>query len=135
MESASAKKTAIAQSSPRRGRAHTHWFLSIFYAVAILWGVRMSIYWEPSTLDYWAGAVVTVGIGCWALLDARQRDNSIPFLCEDWFVQLGWLTGPIYLVWSRGWRGILWLVLHFIGWIVVANSMMMLAWRLMNGWR
>jgi hypothetical protein len=34
------------------------------------------------------------------------------------------LLVPAYVVWSRGWRGILWVTLHAVLWYVVAIAVM-----------
>jgi hypothetical protein len=51
-----------------------------------------------------------------------------------WIMFFTWpIAAPIYLIYSRGWRGVVLLLLHGVGLIVVVNAAFGLAWYLVHG--
>lgn len=51
-----------------------------------------------------------------------------------WIMFVTWpVAAPIYLIYSRRWRGVALLLLHVIGLVVVANVAFSLAWYLVHG--
>src|SRR5438132_4247610 len=108
-------------SSPYPPR-HTLRFLAAFYGLALVPGIRRLYYWEPSFLDLLVPIAFVIALGWWAVVDASVRRHPIPILARPWFFLFGWLLVPGYVVWSRGWRGVLWIVLHCFGWYALATA-------------
>ncbi|MCA9081391.1 MAG: hypothetical protein KDA58_12580 [Planctomycetaceae bacterium] len=68
----------------------------------------------------------------WMMIDSRHRRHPIPFLSQDWCQLFPYLSLPAYLIWSRGWRGVGWLLLHlvvFVGFCTAISAICML-----RGW-
>jgi len=63
-------------------------------------------------------------LGWWAIVDARRRRHPIPLLARPWFVLLAGLVVPVYVVWSRRWAGVGWVVLHGVIWQLLATVSM-----------
>jgi hypothetical protein len=95
---------------------HTLRFLAAAYALAFVWGIRSLYYWEQSLLDLLVPVCFVIALGWWTVADAEARGHPIPLLAQPWFYLCGWLLTPAYVIWSRGWRGVGWIVLHCIGW-------------------
>ena len=56
----------------------------------------------------------------WAVSDSRKRGHPIVHILQL-LMFLTWTVAiPIYLIWSRGWKGLGWAVLHCIG--VIATT-------------
>ena len=75
---------------------------------------------EPSGLDVWVPVALTIILGWWAIVDARQRGYSVPLLTRAWFFLFALVLVPAYIVWSRKWRGLGWMVLHAALWYLLA---------------
>jgi hypothetical protein len=97
-----------------RENRHTHHFLVAYYLLAELWGVRSIWYWESSRLDILVPLVLSVALGWWAVVDAKRRGHVIPMFAQPWFVLLAPVLVPVYVIWTRRWPGVGWLVLHVV---------------------
>ena len=93
-------------------------FLVFLHLLAILWGVH-------STAADGAGDVSFLFslIAAWAVVTLCVHDSRIrntPFAHILQFIMFGtWtVSAPIYLIWSRGWRGILWALLWSISLLI-----------------
>jgi hypothetical protein len=73
-------------------------------------------------LDLLVPVSLMAALGWWAVVDARLRGNPIPLLARPWFFLFAWFLVPAYMVWSRGWRAVGWIVLNCIGWYAVATA-------------
>lgn len=51
----------------------------------------------------------------WTVLDARRRGHSIRHILLLLIVLFWSIAVPIYLIWSRGFRGLGWALLHALG--------------------
>ena len=119
-------------TTPGRSR-HTRWFLAAFYLLALMWGVRGVHHAEPSRLDLLFPIAFNLCSGSWAIDDARQRRRPIPALSRAWFVLLAGLLVPGYVIWSRGWRGAGWVILHGVLWYASATIALLVAGVAMYG--
>jgi hypothetical protein len=95
---------------------HTIWFLMAFYALAIASGVRSIHIEQPSALDSLLPIAFALALGWWATTDAAQRHRPIPLLSRDWFFILAGFIVPGYVIWSRRWRGLFYLLLCTVSW-------------------
>ena len=114
---------------PLRTRA----FFVAFYLMAVVWGVRNVSQQKESSLDLICSLVMALALGMWALADARHRRHSIPLLARPWFVLLAGLVVPAYVLWTRGWRGAVWVVVNSVCWYGVATVSSYLSWFLIYG--
>lgn len=97
---------------------HTILFLLVFYFLAMIEaGIQLLGSNVTNTL---VQLVAIVNLGLWAIEDARRRRHPIPLSTRPWIVMLSAVAVPGYVIYTRGWRGILWITFHFIGyWIVL----------------
>ena len=103
----------------RRMELHTRLFLLFFYALAVLWGLRQIRLGENSPFDVLMQIAMPLCLATWAMEDIRRRRYRVPFLAKPWFFLLAVFVVPGYVIWSRGWRGLGWIVFHAIGWILL----------------
>lgn len=106
---------------PNEDSRHTAYFLIVYYLLAPVWGVRHVYHDQPSPLDLLVPFVGALSLGMWAVSDARRRRHPIPISQQAWFFLLAGFVVPIYVVWSRGWRGVGWVVLHAILWYLLST--------------
>lgn len=93
-----------------------HWlFLLALYIAAI-----------PSVLAPSPGLILVfnVGLGWWAIHDSIVRGHPIPFFSRSWFIVFPGLLVPLYVIWSRGWRGAALLIGHLMAWYAVCFVIM-----------
>lgn len=109
------------QAATVGGSRHNRWFFISFYSLAVLWGIRSIYHAEPSMLDLLIPLALTICLGWWALSDARRRRHPIPVMAKPWFLLLAVLVVPGYVIWSRRWRGVSWVVLHGLVWYLTAT--------------
>lgn len=122
MESA-AEQVAPAPSPPVI-RRHTVWFLATYNLLCVVWGVRSVYHDQRSPLDWIVPVSIALALILWAFVDARRRGHHIPLLARPWFVLGYFVVVPGYIIWSRGWRGLFWLVVHAVSGVVVTNLAM-----------
>ena len=103
---------------------YERWFLTAYYFLAVVWGLRSIHYWERSLLDLLVPLTFVVLVTGWAVMDARRRGHPIPLLSCNWFVLFAPYLIPMYLLWSRGWRGALWVAYHLVLWLLLATLIM-----------
>jgi hypothetical protein len=89
---------------------HTKRFLAAFYFLAVLSGLKGGIVPEPTATDLLLSLSLAVSMGWWAIVDARLRNRPIPMSARAWFVLLAWIVVPIFVIWSRRWRGVGWVL-------------------------
>jgi hypothetical protein len=123
-EAASPIQPAIPVLLVKRGIRHTGCFVIALYSLAFEWGLRNIYFWQPSMIDLIFPVAFAIVLGWWAIVDARRRRHPIPLLARQWFFLLAGLLVPVYVIWSRGWHGVGWLVLHAVLWFVVATVVM-----------
>jgi hypothetical protein len=103
---------------------HTFWFLAIFYVFAVAWGIRHIWYWVPSVVDLLMPVASAICLASWAIIDAKRRKRPIPLNSQAWFFLLAGIVVPGYVIWSRGWRGIGWVLLNLICWYMLTTVVM-----------
>jgi len=106
------------------GRGHTLWLLAALYGLAVFWGIRGIYASEPSRLDLLVQLAFIIALGWWTIVDARRRQRPIPLLARPWFFLAGGFLVPLYVIWSRRWRGLGWMILHAALWFAVATLVM-----------
>ncbi|QEL19571.1 hypothetical protein [Limnoglobus roseus] len=117
---------------------HTRWFLIAFYALAVGLGVRSIRPSDPSAFDLVGPLLFAVCLGWWGIVDARRRRQPIPLLSRPWFFLAAGIVVPMYVVYSRGWRGVGWIVLNAALWFTLSSVVMYAGWLMIHGeagWR
>ncbi len=93
---------------------HTRWFLLAYYSLFAMWGVRSAWPTVPSRLDIMLPLALYAVASWWVIVDARARGRGVPLLLQQWFFLAAVLLVPIYVIWSRGWRGLGYVTLHVV---------------------
>ena len=103
-------------------RRHLLWCLVAFYSLAVLSAARnvaVHVFGTPDATRF--DLLMQIGfafcLASWAVFDARRRRQSIPLLLQPWFLMFALVSVPGYVVWTRGWRGVGWVLLHSVCWI------------------
>lgn len=129
---------AESKDASRAGSWSGYTILCLFgwYFHGVVSGVR-GIYAASSALDVLLPFAVQASLGLWVLDDARRRGYAIPMLSQSWVFLFAAVVAPIYLVWSRGWRGFGLVVLNLLVWGALATTGFFVAGRLVYGanWR
>ena len=116
---------------PKPRPAHWPWrlrlVLAVIYIDAILTGLISFRSEELTATDRLLTIVMAIALGWWAVVDARVRRRPIPLLARPWFFLFAAFLVPAYVVWSRGWRGAMWVAVHVAGWFAVAGATMIVA--------
>jgi hypothetical protein len=109
---------------PLFSRNPLFWFCIAYYLLAVLWGARGAFISERTTGDLLLQIALALCLGVWAVTDARQRHKPIPRSQQFWFLVLAGLMVPGYVIFTRGWKGIGWVILHAVTWMVIATLSM-----------
>jgi hypothetical protein len=103
------------------------WFCVVFYALAALLGAREALIGQRTPSELVLELAVVLCLGMWATGDARRRGRPIPRSVKIWFYVLALIVVPGYVIVTRGWKGLGWVVLHVVGWVVVTTLAMHVA--------
>ena len=114
--------SATASLPPRFN--HTRWFLIAYYCFAAAEGIHNIRVAEASGFDLVLPIAFAICMGSWVIIDAERRRQPIPLLARPWFLLMAGLVVPGYVIWTRGWRGLGYVVLHAtLGYVVAAIFM------------
>lgn len=133
MTEASPNQRSLAAGPQAAAVRHTIWLLATLFLCAIAQGVRSIRMEQSSNMDLVLPLVGVVACGWWAIVDARARGHPIPFLSRPWFFILGGVVVPFYIVWSRRWMGVLWLILIPFLWVALATAIVVVGRLLLLG--
>ncbi len=122
-------RSTTAGSTDRRGwrLSPVTGFCLAFYSLAVLWGVRSAVAPERSLSDIVFPMVLAICLCTWAIVDARHRQKPIPRSLRLWFFVLAGIVVPGYVIGTRGWKGLGWVVLHTVAWYALATVAMYVA--------
>jgi hypothetical protein len=106
---------------------HTVIFCIGFYAVAILVGITGA---RPSdsALGFLGSLVIAISLGGWAVTDARRRGRPIVSGAKFFFFIFAVFVVPCYVIWTRGWRGLGWVILNGVAWFMLAMATVVVCW-------
>ena len=89
------------------------------YLIMIPVGSRAVIYAQPNRVDYVISLIIGILVTQFCILDAKILGKNLA-RSFYWLIFFTWpLAVPLYLMWSRGWKGLLWAFVHAFGLIVV----------------
>jgi hypothetical protein len=100
-------------------------FCLFFYAISIVHGVRSAVVVSSTALtDLVVPVALAICLCSWALADARERQSPIPQSLQIWFYGFAPIVVPGYILGTRGWRGLAWMLLHVVAWFALATVVM-----------
>ncbi len=102
-------------------------FCAAFYTLAALSGGRSTIGDDGGPERLLINIALALTLGLWATQDASRRGKPIPRSQQMWFLLFAIVVVPCYVILTRGWKGLGWVTLHVLGWLVtsfVAMSVM-----------
>jgi peptidoglycan/LPS O-acetylase OafA/YrhL len=100
-------------ATTNRGSASDYRWLIIvaFYISAAIAGMTQAL--SHNALVYYLSALLLACTAAgWCVVDARRRDNPLPWAVQLLAFLFWTIAVPIYLVVSRGWRGLGWAALN-----------------------
>jgi len=107
----------------RKVGKHTIFFLTYFYALALIAGIEGAYGWAP-LIDLLFPIALIVSAAFWTIEDSKRRGRPIPLLSRSWCYQSGVIVAPVYCTASRGWRGAMLVLLHAFGFLAFAVLVM-----------
>lgn len=96
---------------------HTKRFLIVFYGITASLGMLNPR--ENSDLEFLLAIALSFSMAWWAITDASDRGGPIRPVLRFLVIISGWLAAPIYLLWTRGLRGLGWLLLNAVAFVIV----------------
>jgi len=89
--------------------------LALLYGIAAVYGASQILWYNNLTADYLVGIFMALLLTHWAITDSRDRDSPmVPIVRLIYFVTCP-LSTLIYLIATRGFRGIGWALLNAVG--------------------
>ena len=67
-----------------------------------------------SSAFYISGIVIALPPTYWLLKDAKSRGAHVPHVIQPAVIKFWVFVIPVYLVWTRKWRGLLYLISHVV---------------------
>ena len=105
----------VTESQPK---SDLRWLLvTQLYVASLLWGV-VQVFTQHAGLYYLFGIFMASAAAWWAVSDARSRGRPILHIVQLFLFLLWPVAVPIYLISSRGIRGLGWSLLHAVGLVV-----------------
>jgi len=109
----------------------------------ILWTTVLVVYFSFAALGFESASLaddsaytpidIVASLACalfttsWSVSDARRRGHPIVHVLQL-LMFLTWAVAvPLYLIWSRGWKGLGWVVFHCIGLLAIATIFLLIA--------
>ena len=96
-----------------------------YYTLAILWGCYSALtanVYVSALFDLLFRVAMSVCLALWAVADARQFYKPIPRFQQQWFVLLALVLVPGYVIVTRRWRGVGWVLVHALGWMLISTA-------------
>src|SRR3569623_343089 len=112
---------------------HTRLFLVAFYLLAVIGGIRQVRSGELPIVDILFPLAMGVCLGVWAVADSKHRGRPIPFNTRWSFGGFGCFQVTCYLIWSRGWRVLCWVIANAIAWTVLSVAATMTSSLILRG--
>ncbi len=66
--------------------------------------------------------MLMLALSCWAISDSVARGAPIPTFARVWYFIFGIILVPIYVIGTRGWRGVGWVAIHVIAWMTTVMA-------------
>ena len=89
-------------------------YVVTLYVATVAWGI-VQVFSQHGGIQYIISLIFGLTATLWTVSDARQRGRPILHIVQ-FFILVSWpIAVPIYLIWSRGKRGVGLLLLHGVG--------------------
>ena len=95
-------------------------FCAAFYTLAALSGGRSTIEVDDGIDRFLINIALALTLGLWATQDASRRGKPIPRSQQMWFLLFAMVVVPCYVILTRGWKGLGWVTLHVVGWLITS---------------
>jgi len=90
------------------------WCVTYYLVIATVAACQPFILSLDSTADILSGVVTALPPTYWLVNDAKRRRAPVPHVIQPGLISLWILVVPIYLLWTRKWWGLLYLLLHVV---------------------
>lgn len=97
-------------------------FLLITYALYALHAARERMGVGPGLSDIAIALLASVAVTKACIMDSRLIGKPLPRAAR-WVMFFTWpLAVPVYLPWTRGWLGLVWIVVHLVALTLTAQA-------------
>lgn len=109
---------------------HLRWvYLGIGCVLWAILGARQ-ILPEETVTDFWLGWVTYFAFALACIADAEALGRPLSWMGSFLLLILLPFAAPFYLIQSRGWRGVIWIVVHALTLLAVAAAAYGIVWLL-----
>ncbi|HWB21094.1 MAG TPA: hypothetical protein VG711_12385 [Phycisphaerales bacterium] len=94
-------------------------FVMAFYMLLAMWTARYDVFLQRALVDVmlWVSIAFSAALAC--IADSKVRSRPMVHSAKLGLLVYWPVTVPVYLVWSRGWRGLVWIGVHLLAVMVV----------------
>lgn len=86
----------------------------LIYGATAFWGVAQVVAAESAAIYMLAVLLIASAATCWAVLDARLAGRRMSAIVPPVYFFLWPVASLVYLLWSRGWRGLAIWAIHVV---------------------
>lgn len=102
-------------------RRYRNFLIIYIYFLFSLWSIRRALYEGIQFADLAISLVLSAAMVKFCAVDSRFRGKTL-LLSFHWIIFFTWpISVPIYLLWTRGIKGVGWVVLNIILLVVICS--------------
>ena len=97
-------------------------FSSWFCILAIVSGFVLAYFPEYDLFQFFISILNAILLYYWAVMDASFYHHQLPMRSRPWFILFAGIAVPIYLIKTRGMRGLIWTIVFASVWLILSVS-------------
>lgn len=101
---------------------HTWLFLAYAYGLTFLLGYLVAAPTQRNGIILLSQCLLYASGATWVISDARKRGRPFTTAVGFWLYATALISTPIYVLWSRGWKGLAYVGLFLVAWYLVAYT-------------
>lgn len=99
---------------------HTRRFLIVFFAIGFAIGALDPT--ENSDLEFLLSVGLAFSMAWWTITDASDRGHPFRLSIRLLVIVFGGFAAPLYVLWTRRWKGIVWIALVALGLVIASEA-------------
>jgi hypothetical protein len=99
---------------------HTRRFLIVFFTIGFAIGATDPT--ENSDLEFLLSVGLAFSMAWWTITDASDRGHPFRLSIRLLVIVFGGFAAPLYVLWTRRWKGIVWIVLVALGLVIASEA-------------
>ena len=96
------------------------WCVAYYIGVVVVGGCQPFMFLEDSSASFLSAIAIALPAVYWALGDAKMKGKHIPHIIQPAIVGYWFVAIPFYLLGTRKWWGIFYLLMHVVGTILAS---------------